>query len=438
MYALINARFYDYKDYRENVSIIFDDHIRIIKPMSEYKNHGYMEVDCTGKLVMPGFVSGHTHLYSTFARGMAIEFNPKDFLDILKQLWWKMDHFLDLDLVYHSAFMGALEQLSSGTTTLIDHHASGSIRGSLHMIKKAVVDELGIRAILAFETSDRFNVSSAIEENLDFIEHNHQKNSDGLFGMHASLSLSDDTLTKISGKLNGAGIHVHVAESMLDEEDCLTKYGMRVVERLERFKLLNEKSLLVHCTHIDETEMDIIKKHGSTIAVNVTSNLNNAVGISQIKKFLDKGIRVISGNDGLLPSQPIEYLNIYYLSHLLGKSPVAFSLNDLRTIINNTYEYANEIFKTNLGCIKEGAETDLVIIDFNPYTPVTKDNIFSHVFFGAFPNFRPEKVIAGGKILIENYKTKENYQEKFSLAIAQSERLWKIIGKEGKDVRFKY
>jgi cytosine/adenosine deaminase-related metal-dependent hydrolase len=438
MYALINARFYDYKNYQENVSIIFDDYIRIVKPMSDYKNDGYVEIDCTGKLVMPGFVSGHTHLYSTFARGMMIEFNPKDFLDILKQLWWKMDHFLDLDLVYHSAFMGALEQMSSGTTTLIDHHASGSIRGSLKCVKKAVVDELKLRAILAFETSDRFDVSSAIEENLDFIEHNHQKNVNGLFGMHASLSLSDETLTKISAKLDGAGIHVHVAESMLDEEDCLNKYGMRVVERLESFNLLNEKSLLVHCTHIDETEMDIIKKHGSTIAVNVTSNLNNSVGISQIKRFLDKGIRVISGNDGLLPSQPIEYLNIYYLSHLLGKSPTSFSLDDLRTIINNTYEYANEILTTNLGYIKEGAEADLVIVDFNPYTPVTKENVFGHVFFGVFPSFKPEKVIAGGKILIEDYKTKENYQDRFSLAKEESDRLWKIIGKEGKDVRFKY
>lgn len=438
MYALINARFYDYKNYRENVSIIFDDHIRFIKPMSEYKNDGYIEIDCTGKLVMPGFVSGHTHLYSTFARGMMIEFNPKDFLDILKQLWWKMDHFLDLDLVYHSAFMGALEQMSSGTTTLIDHHASGTISGSLNCIKKAVVDELKLRAILAFETSDRFNVSSAIEENLEFIEHNQRKNANGLFGMHASLSLSDETMTKISAKLKGAGIHVHVAESLLDEEDCQNKYGMRVVERLESFNLLNEKSLLVHCTHIDETEMDIIKKHGSTIAINVTSNLNNAVGIAQIKKFLDKGIRVISGNDGLLPSQPIEYLNIYYLSHLLGKSPTSFSLDDLKIIINNTYDYANKILTTNLGSIKEDAEADLVIVDFNPYTPITKENIFSHVFFGVFPSFKPEKVIAGGKILIENYKTKENYQERFSLAKEKADRLWKIIGKEGKNVRFKY
>jgi len=438
MYALINVRFYDYKNYQENVSIIFDEHIRIIKPMSEYKNDGYIEIDCTGKLVIPGLISGHTHLYSTFARGMAIDFNPQDFLDILKQLWWKMDHFLDLDLVYHSAFMGALEQMSSGTTTLIDHHASGSIRGSLNMIKKAVVDELKLRAVLAFETSDRFDVSSAIEENLEFIKNNSQKTVHGLFGMHASLSLSDETLTEISAKLDGAGIHVHVAESLLDEEDCLNKYGMRVVERLENFNLLNEKSLLVHCTHIDEAEMDIIKKHRSTIAINVTSNLNNAVGISQVKKFLDKGIRVISGNDGLLPSQPIEYLNIYYLSHLLGKSPTAFSLDDLRTIINNTYDYANEMLKTNLGSIKEGAEADLVIVDFKPYTPVNKTNIFGHVFFGVFPSFKPETVIAGGKMLIEDYRTKEDFQERFSLAKEKSDRLWKLIGKEGKDVRFKY
>ena len=438
MYAIINARIYDYKNYIENGFIIFDKLIKNTGEMSDYVNENYEEIDCSGKLVIPGFVSGHTHLYSTFARGMSIDFNPKNFLEILEQLWWKLDHFLDSDLIYYSSLMGALEQLSCGTTTLIDHHASRFIEGSLELIRKALIDDLGIRGVMAFEISDRFDVEKAIHENLNYINNNHNHSTVGLMGMHASLSLNDDSLEKIEKVLNGEGIHIHVAESFMDEEDCLKKYGMRVVERLEKYNLLNDKSLLVHCTHINEDEMDIIKKYNATISVNVTSNLNNAVGISQIKKFLDKGIRVISGNDGLVPSQAIEYLNIFYLGHLKQESPIGFSLDDLKTIILNTYDYTNKLLGTNLGKIAKGSEADLLAVDLKPYSPVNKDNIFGHLFYGVYPSFKPEIIFANGKLILKDFQFIKDYRKYYPIATSEAQRLWEIIKKEGKEIEFKY
>lgn len=438
MYALINARIYDYQNYLENGFIVFDKLIHSTGSMVDYVNKGYEEIDCSGKLIIPGFVSGHTHLYSTFARGMNIDFNPKNFLEILEQLWWKLDHFLDKELIYNSSLMGALEQLSFGTTTLIDHHASAYIEGSLDLIKKALIDDLNLRAVMAFEISDRFNVEKAISENLNYINNNHNHSTSGLMGLHASLSLSAESLEKIAKALNNQSIHIHVAESIMDEEDCEKKYGMRVLERLEKYHLLNDKALLVHCTHINELEMDIIKKYHATIAVNVTSNLNNAVGISQIKKFLDKGIRVISGNDGLIPSQAIEYLNIFYLGHLKQKSPIGFSLDDLRKIILNTYEYTNKLLGTNLGKIEKGSEADLLAVNFNPYTPVNKDNIFGHLFYGVYPGFKPEMVFANGKLLMKDYQFINDYSKLYAAARLEAQRLWDIIKKEGNEIEFKY
>ena len=158
MFAFINARIYDYNRYLESGFIVFNQSIIEVGCMSEYVNRGYQELDLTGKLVLPGFVCGHTHLYSTFARGISLRFNPNNFLDILHQMWWKIDHFLDLDAVFYSAVMGGMNQLKLGTTTLIDHHASGKILGSLEMVKKAINDVLKMRGIFAFETSDRFNL----------------------------------------------------------------------------------------------------------------------------------------------------------------------------------------------------------------------------------------------------------------------------------------
>ena len=437
-YALLNVRIYDYQKYEDLGFIVIDEKIIATGKMSDYKNLGYEEYDLSGKLVIPAFVSGHTHLYSTFARGMSFKFNPTNFVEILEQLWWKVDHFLDKDLIYYSSLIGAMNQLSFGTTTIIDHHASGEIEGSLSLIKKALVERLGLRCVTAFETSDRFDVDMAIKENLSGFKLREKYLANSLFGMHASLSLSDESLRKISRSLNNNGIHIHVAESLMDEEDSIKKYGMRVVERLEKYNLLNEKSILVHCTHINELEMDIIKKHNSVIAVNVTSNLNNAVGISQIKKFLNKGIRVISGNDGLIPSQAVEYLNIYYLSHLKESSPIGFSLDDLKRIINNTYEYANSLLGTKLGRIEKDSEADLLVLDFNNLTPVNENNIFSHLFYGVFPGLKPNWVIARGKIKYKDYQETEDYSLDRLEGLSQAERLWSRISEGGNDVRFKY
>jgi cytosine/adenosine deaminase-related metal-dependent hydrolase len=224
----------------------------------------------------------------------------------------------------------------------------------------------------------------------------------------------------------------------MDEDDCLDKYGMRVVERLEKFNLLNEKSLLVHCTHIDEAEMEIIKKHNCTIAVNVTSNLNNSVGISKIKAFLDKGIRVIAGNDGLIPSMPMEYLNIFYLSHLKTESPVGFGFDDLKQIILNTYEYTNLITGTSLGKIEKDAEADLLVCEYQAFTPIYEGNIFAHLFYGVFPGFKPKRVIVSGKTVIDDYDFVEDYSQEYQEGINQANRLWELLEKEGKNIEFNY
>jgi len=437
MVALINAMIYDYQQYIHSGYIIFDDRIQDIGPMDKYKKRpDIKEVDCNHHLIIPSFVSGHTHLYSTFARGASLDFNPDNFMDILKQMWWKIDHFLDQDMIYYSALMGGIDQLRHGTTTLVDHHASGHIKDALSTIHQALVKDLNMRAILAFETSDRFDVDEAIKENIDFMSQDH-KDAKGIFGMHASLSLSDDSLKKIAGALHGRGIHIHVAESLMDEEECVKKYGKRVVERLDDFGLINENALLVHCTHIDETEMKIIKERKATICINPTSNLNNGVGISHVRKMMDMGIRVIIGNDGLIQSQPMEYLNTYYLAHLKNKSPKAFSLDHIKQLIINAYAWVNEQLKTSLGSLKKGSQADLLVIPYQAYTPIDENNIFGHMFFGLFPGFTPKMVFVKGQLMIDGYHLVNVKEHLYQNALEQAKKLWNILEKEGHKVEFK-
>ncbi|MBO8161927.1 MAG: amidohydrolase family protein [Thermosipho sp. (in: Bacteria)] len=427
MKAIINANIFDYEHFYENHYILFDDNIIEIGPMEKFPGALY-EINAHGSIVMPGFVIGHTHIYSTFARGLNIPFNPRNFKDILEQLWWKLDSKLGETENYYSALVAGIEFIKNGVTTVIDHHASGlQIIGSLNTLKKALVDEIGLRGIFCFETSDRFNTVQCIEENLSFIQENKNNNMcSGIFGLHASLSLSDRTLKEISEICDGP-IHIHTAESIDDVEDSLSKYGTRVINRLNNFGLLRENSILAHCVHVTDEELELISNNNCYIAFNVTSNMNNAVGLPDYKKISKYNIKVIAGNDGLGFNFARELLNIYFSMKLKGNSTLSFSLNNLKDVITNTYEIASKFLNIELGKIKSGYAADMVIIPYNPPTPINENNIFGHIVYGLFDNFNPSHVIINGKILMENYKFNIPVTQIYSEARKVSKNLWKTL-----------
>lgn len=109
-------------------------------------------LDAEGKVIMPGLICAHTHFYSMFSRGMPLKDEPpRNFLEILQRLWWRLDKALESEDVYLSGAISVLAAIRAGCTTVIDHHASPScIAGSLDEIARATLDG-GIRACLCYE-----------------------------------------------------------------------------------------------------------------------------------------------------------------------------------------------------------------------------------------------------------------------------------------------
>src|SRR5919106_3122026 len=261
-------------------------------------------IDCTGKIILPGFICAHHHFYSTMARGMAIPGEPaSNFVEILERLWWKVDRALLEEDITFSAQIPLIECIRNGTTTVIDHHASpGAPDGSLDLIENAV-RQAGIRASLCYEVSDRNGMGGGIQENERFIKKIGKGDGQiaAMMGLHASFTLSDETLEKCVGiaKDAGVGCHIHVAEDRADEEDSLNKYGMPVVHRLDKFGASGPKSLFIHCVHIDEEEMDLIAASKTGVVHNPESNMNNAVGVTRLFDLLERNILVGLGTDGM-------------------------------------------------------------------------------------------------------------------------------------------
>tara|TARA_B100000287_G_scaffold78181_1_gene70281 strand:+ start:6529 stop:7548 length:1020 start_codon:yes stop_codon:yes gene_type:complete len=245
----------------------------------------------------PGLVCSHHHLYSSLARGMPPPpHTPIDFADILEMIWWRLDQALDLDILYWSAKLGALEAIRQGTTAIIDHHESPTvIDGSLSVIAEACA-EVGVRVNCSYGVTDRHGPEGAkrgLLENERFLK----DGGKGMVGVHAAFTCSDETLESAAQLASDfqVGVHIHVAEGKVDAE---------APARIRH--LTDENWLIIHGVHLEED-------HGlqGTIVHNPRSNMNNSVGYARPSRFQN---RIALGTDGI-GADMLEEFRVAYARH---------------------------------------------------------------------------------------------------------------------------
>ena len=389
-------------------------------------------VDCSGKIILPGFICAHHHFYSTMARGMAPPGEPaSNFVEILQRLWWKLDKALSEEDITLSTQIPLIDCIRNGTTTIIDHHASPSMRdGSLDLIEKAV-REAGLRASLCYEVSDRNKPGAGIAENERFIKK--VGKGDGqiaaMMGLHASFTVSDETVEKCVGIAEDAGVgcHIHVAEDAADREDSITKYGTPTVNRLQGLGVTGDQSIFVHCVHIDESEMGILADTKTNVVHNPESNMNNAVGVTKLLKLLEKGILVGLGTDGM-SSDMLSQMRCAYLLHRLDNlDPRVAFMEAPQLLLQNNAEIAGRQFGISLGEIAEGGPADLAIIDYWPPTPLNEANFLGHLIFGLV-DATVDTTVCRGKILMRNKKILSLDEERIAARSRElAPKMWKRL-----------
>jgi putative selenium metabolism protein SsnA len=366
---------------------------------------GAQIIDCQGKVVLPGFICAHHHFYSTMARGMSIPGEPAgNFVEILERLWWKVDRALSWEDITLSAQIPLIECIRNGTTTVIDHHASPGLRdGSLDLIE-AAVRQAGLRASLCYEVSDRNILGGGVEENERFIKKIGQGDGQiaAMMGLHASFTLSDATIEKCVGiaRQAGVGCHIHVAEDAADREDSLTKYKQPTVKRLEKLGVAGEKSIFVHCVHIDESEIDVLAATSTSVVHNPESNMNNAVGVTPLFKLLHKGVLVGLGTDGMGSDMLAQMRCAYLLHRLANLDPRVAFVEAPQLLLQNNAAIAERQFGLKLGEIAVGRPADLAIIDYQPPTPLDETNFLGHLIFGLVDAV-VDTTVCRGKILMK-------------------------------------
>lgn len=392
-------------------------------------------IDAKGGVIMPAFINTHEHIYSAMARGLSIKgYNPKGFLDILDGQWWTIDRHLTLEQTKYSAIDTMIASIRNGVTTIFDHHASfGQIGGSLFTIAD-VAKELGIRACLCYEISDRDGMAKAREsvmENAEFIRYALKDDSDmlaGMMGMHAQFTISDETMAlAAANKPDEVGYHIHVAEGIEDLHDCLRKYGKRIVDRLMDCNILGEKTLLGHCIYINPHEMELIKETDTMVVHNPESNMGNACGCPPTMELVKRGILTGLGTDGYTHDMLESYkvANVLHKHHLCDANAAWSEVPKM--LFENNAAIANRYFKTPLGVLKEGAAGDVIVVDYDPPTYLDENNINGHILFGMTGRDVVTTVCAG-KVLMKDREIKViDVEEAMAKCREASAKLWKSI-----------
>lgn len=362
-------------------------------------------IDAGGAWIMPGFINAHMHFYSTFACGMALKDDPPvNFMQILERLWWRLDKALSLEDVKYSALVPLGRGLRAGVTTVIDHHSSPrAIRGSLKAIAEAA-RQVGVRTCLCYEVSNRDGDQSArdgIEENVTFIEscRGGDGMTAGVFGLHASMTLDDDLLAECvkAGDALGSGFHIHVAESRYDPDDSLARFGTRVVRRLADAGVLGPKSIAAHCVHVGEEEIKMLAESNTGVVHNPQSNMNNAVGRAEVPRLLEGGICVGIGTDGMSASVLDDFRLVSLLQRHGLADPRAGFVEAGRLLLEGNRRIASRYFEKPVGELSKGAKADVIVVDYQPATPVSIENLVGHFMFGV-PSARVKLAMVDGKV----------------------------------------
>jgi len=330
-----------------------------------------------------GFVNAHTHLYSALAAfglpGPTPE--PRNFVQILERFWWKLDRAIDHDMLAAGARLYVAEALLAGTTALVDHHESPAcIEGSLDVLADAC-ETLGMRALLCYGATERNGgrdeARAGPAECERFIAATRRPLVRGLVGLHASFTVSDDTLREAAALCahTGAALHVHVAEDGADVEDARARGYEGPLERLTALGALPRGSILAHGVHLSAAEVQESEAQGLWLVQNPRSNEGNRVGYPAA---LWASERVALGTDGYPADMRVEFQALERLA-----------------FVHRETERADAV------ALRERLENGTALIAAH-FGKVDADGLGDHVEHAGGHEGRVDHVTVGGRAVVEH------------------------------------
>ncbi len=402
-YKISNGKLLIYDN--EDFSIIEDDlYIKdgVIVSVGDdniSKNDNYEVIDAKDKLIMPGLINMHTHVYMTVLRNFA------DDVDFGEWLFGKIDPAeskLTKEDAYYANLLGFAEMFRSGTTSYVDMHM-------FRCQSAKAANSAGIRAFIGrgLVGDDLFGDGmERYKEALDEIEKYTNDTTSFLLAPHAIYTCSPKFYTQVAKEAERLGIlkETHLSESKTEVSNSLEKYKKTPVEVLKDTGFLDEKTILAHCVQMMDGDIDIIKKAGSHVVTNPASNAKLGNGFAPMDAFAKAGVNICIGTDGTASNNTLNMFREMGLLSLIHKGIACDStaMPAKQVIAAATVNAAKALgMEGKLGIIKKDALADLVFIDLKAPSMYPNNNIISSLCYSANGS-EVEDVMINGKFVMRN------------------------------------
>ncbi len=366
------------------------------------------------KILLPGLVNAHTHMFQTFMRGLG---DDKPLLTWLKEEIWPFSSMMSQEDFYYSALIACLENLKSGATSVIDQHYVHTSPNNSDAVFNAMV-ESGIRGVYC-RCFANIEYYPNLCETDDTIKHELQRLYDTWHGTQKKrLSVSVGPInpwgvtpemlvwSKEFAVKNGLKYQVHTAETKAVVEKTIEKYGKRNVEFFNDLGIIDENTQLVHSVWYSDEELSIVKDKKAVVVHCPVANMYLASGVARVPEMLEQGTKVALATDGPGSNNSQDMLSVLKHTACLHKVNTlnAQVLYPKDVLTMATRSGATAIGRDDIGVIKEGMKADIILVDWKKPHIAPMHKADSALCYNANGN-DVDTVIVDGEVVIKNKKS---------------------------------
>lgn len=391
-------------------------------------------IDASGKVIFPGFINTHNHLFQCLLRGLGDDMVLKDWLSTMT---FPAAKYLTEEDTYVAGMLGSLEGLRSGITTMVDymypHNREGLCDGIIEAYR-----ELGIRGILGrgcMNTGNQFGVPDGIMQDVETVEkdvrrlfekyHNAENGRIKIWVAPAAMWSNTKEMLQMLWKVTNeydSHFTVHISETPFDREAARELHGKVDIEMLEELGIVGPNVVMVHCVYLTEEDMELTKKYDMKVSHNTASNMYLSSGVAPVPEMLKKGITVSLGVDGAASNNAQDMLELMKLTALQHKvntrDPLAISAEKVLELA--TIDGARAVgMEDEIGSLEIGKKADMII--FNPMRSPKSipmhNPVSTLVYSSTMDNI--EGAIVDGKVIMEDGNVLTVNDEKALLERAQ-------------------
>ena len=336
-------------------------------------------IDAKGKVVYPGFINTHIHIFQSFLKGLGADHELIEWLNLSALPYGeKMTPYQQ----YLAAQLASMEAIKTGCTTLAEFFYTNQSSELAHSVIEGMAS-VGIRSVFIRtfqDTGEDYGMPKCFIEPVDIAMQEVEKlrkkylpNKNGMLDIWTGPDVTWSTTKEgYQGMLEyclseNINYSMHMLETTVDNEMCQRNYGTDIVDLLEEIGFLTDKLLAVHCVNLTDYDISRFSRYGVNISHNPAPNLYLGSGIPPIAQAMEKGVTISIGTDGAASNNTTNMLESMKLAALSQKG-----FNRKASIItaDNIFDYvtiggAKALHKDKeIGSIEVGKKADIII--FNP------------------------------------------------------------------------